>query len=760
MYERNMNGAWHASLHYYRMRVTASCLTRQVLLPLLLPLLLVGTRADAQRAARCEPSERIRRVHVQGSPAFDALTLSASIVTHEPGFVTRTFRMGRAPCVDSLEVQRDALRLAVLHRQAGWFQAAVSPRIERLKSGVRVLFQITPGPEAVLDTVRIAGLPESAAGRRPFAEALHALEGQRFDRTRLDTTIAAVVTRLRDASYARAGVPQSRIAIDSASGMVTLDLAFAPGPPMRIGTVTIDVRPLREGEQRVSREEVARLVPIDSGDRFRASAILDAQRALYRSEAFRLVVIDTITGAARDSTLDLRIAVAEARTRSARAGLGWATQDCIRAQGRITDRGFLGVGRRVELSVRASKLGLGAPADFAPALCSGPLRQDPFSERLNYYVGATLSNARLFGLPLAPVVSLYSERRGEPFAYLRETTIGALTEVSRQFTPRAAGTAGFQYENGKTITDPVVSCTRFGQCRPEEVILSLFGRGVGILSTSGTYDRTNDITNPSRGFRVRGELRAGATYSEIVSSLRFYRSTGEVATFGRAFGGVIGARLQAAGAFAPGAELVGGTPLLPQQERLFVGGQNSVRGYQQNLLGPIVYVVSNVREFTNADGDQEVEVLPGSGFDRAVPRGGTALLVANLEWRRPVRFLAEQVQLAAFVDAGTLWETSSDRFRWRDVRATPGIGARVLTPLGPFRVDVGYRPYRLRSGPALYFSPASEEGGSTIFCASPRGTRVDGDFTDVINCPASFAPPSGRGVLSRLVFHFGLGQAF
>lgn len=740
----------------------ASVLVRHRFALLLLSVLLVSTRAESQRAARCEASERVRRVHFQGSPAFDALTLAASIVTHEPGFMTRVFRPGRAPCLDSLEVRRDALRLAVMHRQVGWFQAAVSPTIERQKKGVDVRFVITPGPEAVLDTVRIVGLPETAPGRRPFDAGLRGLQGQRFDRTRLDTTIAATVTRLRDASFARAGMPVSRVTIDSATAKVTLDLTFAPGPPMRIGAVGIDIRPLREGRPQVRRAEVARLVPIDSGDRFRASAILDAQRALYRSEAFRLVVVDTLTakGAAGDSTLDLRITVAEARTRSARMGLGWATQDCIRAQGRITDRGFLGVGRRVELSVRASKLGLGAPADFAPALCSGALRQDPFSERVNYYVGTTFSSSRLFGWSVAPVVSLYSERRGEPFAYLRETGIGALAEVSRQFTPRATGTAGFQYENGKTITDPVVSCTRFGQCRPEEVILSLFGRGVGILSSSATYDRTNDPTNPSRGFRTRGELRAGATYSDIVSSLRFYRGTGELATFTRAFGGVIGARVQAAGAFAPGAELVGGTPLLPQQERLFVGGQNSVRGYQQNLLGPIVYVVSNVREFTNENGDREVEVVPGAGFTRAVPRGGTALLVGNLEWRRPFRFLAEQLQLAAFIDAGTLWETASDQFRWSDVRATPGIGARVLTPLGPFRIDVGYRPYGLRTGSALYFSPASEEGGSTIFCASPRSARVVADYTDVINCPATFAPPSARGVLSRLVFHFGLGQAF
>ena len=716
------------------------------------------TPAAAQRVARCSKAERIRGVSFEGSPAFDVLTLATSIVTHEPGFVTRVFRIGTPPCMDSLEVQRDALRLAILHRQAGWFQASATPTITRRNDGVRIRFVITPGREALLDTVRVTGLPEPVDQRRSYDAPLRALEGKRFDRTRVDTTVASVLNRLRDAGFARARLPDSRIAIDTATALATLDLSFAAGPRLTIGAVQIDVRPLRAGNPRVDAVDVARLVNIDRGDRFSATAMLDAQRALYRSEAFRLVLMDTVTPATHaDSLIDLRVSVAEARMRAARLGLGWATQDCVRAQGRINDRGFLGLGRRLELSARASKLGIGAPTDVAPALCSQALRDDPFSERVNYYVGATLTDTRLFGLPVVPLVSVYSERRGEPFAFLRETSVGALVEVSRQFSMRTAGSAGFQYENGKTTTDPVVSCTRFGLCRPEELVLSAFGRGVGIFSTSVSHDRTNDITNPSRGWRVRSEVRLGETVSELVSTVRFTRTTGEIAAFGRLLGGVIGVRAQAAGAFAPGAELVDGTPLIPQQERLFVGGQNSVRGYQQNLLGPVDYVVTEV-ERVGAVADDQFAVVPGAR-GRAVPRGGTAMLVGNLEWRRGFRFIAEQVQLAAFVDGGALWETRSSRFNWRDMRYTPGLGLRVVTPLGPFRVDVGYRPYGQRTGRALYFSSA-RDGVAGIYCASPRVDGAPGDYADVFSCPATYTPPVSRSVLSRLVFHFGLGQAF
>lgn len=733
---------------------------------LLLPALLlsIASRAHAQRAARCSTNERIRAVGFTGSPAFDALTMATSIVTHEPGVITRWFGIGKGECVDSLEVRRDALRLAILHRQAGWFRAAVAGTIEKRSDGVRVRFAITPGPEVRLDSARITGLP-AVELRRPLDAAVRALEGKRLDRIRVDTALTNLLGRLREVGFARARIPSSRITIDTTAATAVLDITVDAGTRIRLGEVAVKVQPITAEAPRVDSADVARLIGLTPGDRYRASALLEAQQSLYRSEAFRLVLLDTVhhatdtTTPGADSLLDLRITVAEARTRSARTGLGWATQDCIRMQGRLTDRGFLGVGKRLELSTRLSKIGVGAPTDIAPALCSPALRNDPFSERLNYYVGATFTGTQLRRRGPVPSVSLYSERRGEPYAYLRETSIGALAEMAQRLSPRTALSLGFQYENGKTTTDPVLSCTRFGLCRPEEVVLSQFGRGIGIVSSALTHDRTNDITNPSNGWRTRNELRAGRTYSEIVSSIDFYRATGEVAAFARLLQGVVGARVQLAGVFAPQANLFDGTPLIPQQERLFVGGQNSVRGYQQNLLGPVVYVVEEVRDTVNANGANGVVVDQGGKVDRVVPRGGTAMVVGNLEWRRGFRLIAEQVQFAAFIDAGSVWESRGQRFRFADLRTTPGVGVRVITPLGPFRVDVGYRPYAALAGRALYFTPANKEG-DPIQCASPRVAGADGDYADPFACPATFRPSSSRSFLSRLVFHFGLGQAF
>jgi outer membrane protein insertion porin family/translocation and assembly module TamA len=94
------------------------------------------------------------------------------------------------------------------------------------------------------------------------------------------------------------------------------------------------------------------------------------------------------------------------------------------------------------------------------------------------------------------------------------------------------------------------------------------------------------------------------------------------------------------------------------------------------------------------------------------------------------------------------------------MRYTPGVGVRLVTPLGPFRLDVGYRPYGKRAGRALYFSDGKSGTPAGIYCASPRQASIIADYTNVFACPATYTPPVSQNIFSRLVFHFGLGQAF
>jgi translocation and assembly module TamA len=94
---------------------------------------------------------------------------------------------------------------------------------------------------------------------------------------------------------------------------------------------------------------------------------------------------------------------------------------------------------------------------------------------------------------------------------------------------------------------------------------------------------------------------------------------------------------------------------LPPSVRFFAGGDNSIRGYGFEELGP-----------KNADGD----VI-----------GGPRLAVASVEYEHPVK---PKWTVALFADSGNAFEGSNI-----DAKTSTGIGARWLSPLGPIRIDVG-----------------------------------------------------------------------
>jgi outer membrane protein insertion porin family/translocation and assembly module TamA len=469
--------------------------------------------------------------------------------------------------------------------------------------------------------------------------------------------------------------------------------------------------------------------------------------------------------------IGVRLRVAEARTRSARLGVGWGTLECGRTQLRLTDRGFLGPGRRVEFTARASRLGLGDPAGFAPAICPQYLRDDVFSQRLNYFAGITVSNQSFFGLPVAPLFNVYSERRGEPYAFLRETSLGVSLVLSRALGERNVVTSGASYETGRTQTSAVIGCVRFGLCDLLDLLLVAPGNTTRALDLGWVHDRTGGRVDPRDGVRVRADLRAARTSFALLQELdadrsawNLYRPALDLTGFTRAGGGVLAAPLNWTRVFSPTAPEVDGTPFLPPQERIFSGGQNSVRGYQQNLLGPIVYTVDRAGVDSVPVGDSYGFVVrDDASIVSASPEGGIGAVTASLEWRRRFPWPTEALQWAVFADAGAVWLDTRSLPRAGDVRVTPGVGIRLDTPIGPFRVDVGYNPRQREAGKAFVVDSTGSLVGNSLFrvlCVSvDEPVPVDAEGAQVV-CPRTFTPRTGRTLLSRLVFHFSLGQAF
>jgi outer membrane protein assembly factor BamA len=110
---------------------------------------------------------------------------------------------------------------------------------------------------------------------------------------------------------------------------------------------------------------------------------------------------------------------------------------------------------------------------------------------------------------------------------------------------------------------------------------------------------------------------------------------------------------------------------IPLDLRNFNGGATSVRSFAERELGPV-----------SASGD--------------TPLGGLAsgVVSAELSWEA-----WRNLEVAAFVDAGTTGAEASSIFTAEDLRYGIGLGLRYRLPVGPLRVDYGVNPDR-RDGEA------------------------------------------------------------
>ena len=723
-------------------------------------LLAVPATAGAQDL-ECDPGDvRVDDIDFRGNQTFSDAELEAAIATTPSSFWRRVgLFFGARRCLDRVEFQRDVLRLRLFYRQRGLYKARVDTTVTTdIPGRVNIRFDIVEGPPVLIDTLRVTGLDTVRDGPR-LARQLEQMRGGRFDRQELQRRVAAILDRLRDQGYARAEV-LSGYEVDELRDRATVDLQFLPGRVMRIARIDVEMQP-REGKRlEIPEAEVRRLISLRVGEIYREQDLFRSQRDLYQLETYAHVEIRLAPDSLQppgDSLLAVRVLLSEAAMHSVRVGVGWATLDCFRTQGRFVDRDFIGGARRLEVNGRLSKIGVGYPLDGVERLCASQVRNDVFSDTVNYYAGTTVRQPLLFGLRLAPTITLFSERYSELDAYLRRAPIGGVASVTRETRPRTPLTLAYQLEYGRTQAADAVFCAVFNVCELQAISQLTQNTRLATGRVSLSRDRTDNPYDPRSGDIVRLEWRHSSTL--IGSHFSFNKWTGEAAWYkGLSPSVTFASRLQVGGVLALGT-LRGAAGFVPPQERMYGGGPNSVRGYRQNELGPLVYLVDTARVDSILPAGDTLFVADDTiGVIRTSPTGGNALAIANLELRLRPPFLRGLLQFALFVDGGQVYNRRAETVRLDQFRWTPGVGLRIGSPVGPIRFDLAYNRYAQQRGPAYAIVRDQITGNpSRLRCVSPGNTLPNGFG---VGCPATFTPRRDDSFFQKLTFHFSIGQAF
>jgi outer membrane protein insertion porin family/translocation and assembly module TamA len=120
---------------------------------------------------------------------------------------------------------------------------------------------------------------------------------------------------------------------------------------------------------------------------------------------------------------------------------------------------------------------------------------------------------------------------------------------------------------------------------------------------------------------------------------------------------------------------------------LFAGGPNSNRGYPLRGIGPHGFLPSQIPAGAAAVNSCDPEDPEFAGEDCRVPVGGLTRWEASAEARMSV---SGAFSAALFCDAADVSAEVAD-VRLAHLHLSCGPGARYETPVGPIRLDIGYR---------------------------------------------------------------------
>lgn len=543
---------------------------------------------------------------------------------------------------------------------------------------VTIAVQIIEGTATTVAGVTFRG--NAKIDSRVLAEGLGLQPGQPFYQPQLSTDLDTVVLKYLNRGYQTAAANADVTYSDDRSH-ANVAIVVQEGQQVFVDHILI------VGNSRTRPETILRELTVKSGQPLGLEDVIESQRRLSALGLFRRVRITELRHAGSETERDLLVSVEEAALTTIGYGVGVEGGKFLRrVEGEegarevfeAAPRGFFEIGRR-NLWGKNRSVNLFTRVSFrrdAGSTVDTPLAVQDRGYGFNEYRALfTYREPKVFGSAADAFLSAFAEQGvRSSFNFDRK---GVRAELARRFARRLTVSARYDFDTTRLFDQ---------QIRPADkpLIDRLFPE-VRLSSVSGSLirDTRDDALDPGRGALVGldGQLAARAIGSEV----GFFKTFLQAFVYRRLPGKrrivlAGGARLGLANGFPQdvtrvddnGQPVLGpdGQPLtvvvedIPASERFFAGGDTTVRGFALDRLGT-------------------PETFDQDGF----PIGGNGLVIFNAELRVP---LWRDLGVVGFVDSGNVFEVASDLDLSR-IRGSGGFGIRYKSPIGPLRVDLGFK---------------------------------------------------------------------
>lgn len=620
---------------------------------------------------------KIEQINIVGNKAFNDERLLAQLELrdHVPWW---NFIASRNFNAQQFNGDMEALRSYYMNRGFVRFnieqtRVEVTPELK----GVYLTISLSEGERYYLDTFSIVG---ETYGHRDEMLALIPLEkGDIYNAAKIAHAEELLAGYLGKFGYAYTKV-KAVPDVDDENKLVSLKFNVEPGKRIYVTDVRIKGNTITTDD--VIRREVRQM----DGTWLSNENISVSKRRLNQLGFFESVEVEPKSSGTEADTVVVDVKVKERPTGSVKAGVGYGTESGINLSGEISQDNFLGYGGRASIAINTNKYDKKLEVSY----------NEPYFT--------------LDGLSLGGNIFYEDFKAGDAnIIDYNNTKYGGGLLLGYPLDEHKYISYGIGYEHNKlSQTNAYAQIKRFWYIYAEEdrtnseVIFENYS-----LSLNFNRNYLDKGVFPTNGDRQK--IRFSVTVPG--SDTQFYKITADTTHFyplDRESKFVINFRGKAGYGNGYG-EKDGYDQILPFFENFFLGGDEWLRGFKYNSVGPrALYETGYMGNRTTIATRSSV--------------GGNAILAGSLQLVVPTPFATEgyenSLRTVLFVDAGTLWDTNYHKENFKNCsincdymydfsspkyyRASAGATLTWISPLGPLGFTLA-RPIKERTGDKTEF---------------------------------------------------------
>ena len=575
----------------------------------------VAVRFDIEEGA----VSKIRSINIVGNQAFKTEELLEQFKLTTPDWLSwwnKNDQYSKQKLTADLESLRSFyMNQGYLEFNIDSTQVSITPD----KRDIYLTVNITEGEKYNVTDVKLAG--ELLVPEEELRKLITVNSGEIFSREKVTESSKAIGDRLGNEGYAFSNVnavPQ----VDKDKHTVAFTFFIDPGRRVYVRRINLT------GNIRTRDEVLRREMRQLESSWYSAEKIERSKERLDHTGYFEDVNVETPAVPGTTDQVDLNINVTEKSTGSVLFGAGLSSSDGVVVGVTVNQANFLGTGNSVNLAVNTGKtnttyaLGYTDPYFTPDGISRGfdVYRRDVDTSSLDTgsYKTSSYGAGVRFGIPL-------TER-----SYLNAGLTFDYTDIQL---------------NSDSLPRYQQFCGNVSGCSTNSLV----------LSGGWTNDTRDSLQFPNKGVlqKLSGEVGLPGLdleYYKIGYKHSWYKDVTKNIVL------LLNGEAGYAHSYA--------NSQYPFWKNYYVGGVNTVRGYQTGTIGP--HSIEN-------------------GND--VADGGTTQLVGNAEIFFPVPGLkdSKQFRLSTFLDTGSVWAEDST-ISLGDLRYSAGVGVSWFSPFGPIKL--------------------------------------------------------------------------